>query len=156
MGQTTVNNKPDKHVAGMEFEGRGGANETLTKVALDSDIPFGYAVARSAADPEGGGILPTANTQEFIGVSRFEYGEDANIPQDTPGGVWADGCISVQCVTGLTIVPGEQAYVIVAAGADRGKFTNVDGGGANLATSAKFTTAVGNDDLAAVRLKLVQ
>ena len=154
MSQTTYSENPNQFVAGGEYEGRGGANELLTKFIEGTDVLYGYGVSRStsAGKRKDSVILPTADTEEFMGVAAFEQNEDGYYKAGNPISVATNMSIAVKCVNGLTILPGEPAYVIVAAGADRGKFTNV--ATANLSTGMRFQTSMGNDDLAAVRLNL--
>ncbi len=144
-------NRPNALVAGLVTRGRN--YEYQSKVA-DVDMGFGLAVVRSAVNLEHGVKLPTADTQEFMGFTRFVQNVAGTLVAGDDVSLVTKGSVAMVVVTAVTVAPGEPVY-IVATGADAGKVTNVSTGNI-VAGGAVFGTAKKNDNLATVSISLAK
>ena len=136
-------------VAGMITP--GGVTEILSRFS-ESAVEFGTAVIRGA-DLENGVKIPTADTEEVMGLVAFNQNITGNIAVGDDVSLLTKGSMAVTVVAANTPAAGDAAY-IQAAGADAGKFTTTSTD--NFDLGLVFGSAKKNDNLALVRIDLAK
>lgn len=120
--------------------------------ATGVDMPIGIAVARGTTD--GSAIVPTATTNDLIGVvlvANYEKapGQSAVIPAGRTLSYITQGEIYVNAVT--TVTPADSVFVIVT-GADAGKFTKTSSGSTIALPGARWLKTTDEAGAAPVRV----
>ena len=132
------------------------AIDTFANEENDGVMQFGIAVVGGTNADQCKVVTSSSAATDFLGVSvnnrttELAINGDLTIANKASVGVMRWGRIYVKVASGLTITPGEAAYVIIS-GDDIGKFTNSSS--STLAVKARFLSAVdGAADIAQVEL----
>ena len=151
MAQLTYNANNLPLMAGVVERQSPFASES--KVA-GASIPFGRGVIRGAND---NAVVLAAASGVFMGIAAKN---DAIYHNETPTNpiatgdaveVLRSGVISGELA--VNVVQGALAYVLVASGADQGKFTNASNSGANY-LCGKFLQAGSDGDIVRIEIQV--
>ena len=147
--QTSFENTFPKTLPGMLYE--GGVKESKTRMAEGDDIEYGRGIIAGTNAEDQGKVCDSA-AGAFVGISRRYHNVEGVYEDGKSMAVWTKGAITVDVVAADTPSFGDPAYVVVAAGADRGKFTTTST--SNLDTGFKFTKGKVEGNTAVVTIDL--
>jgi hypothetical protein len=147
MAQEQFKNKFVKLLVGMVA--LTGTTEKITLIPNEA-IPFGVAVKR-------GTVVGTANkisatTDKVVGVSVHRHNELGLYSISEEMAVATKGNMAVAVLGSDTVTAGDNAFMIVTAGADYGKFTKT--AGANTVACGVFQ-GVKEDGIAVVKFDII-
>lgn len=132
--------------AGMPAEGMGG-QDAITRICEDTTLQFGLGLVEGTDKLLQCKAADNA-ASKFIGISGQTQNVVGEYVEDDAVTVYGRGRIGVQVVAGDTPAVGDPAYIVVAAGADRGKFTTTIT--ANLDAGLVFGTTKNSNNFARI------
>jgi hypothetical protein len=147
MAQTSFKNKFTKLLVGMVA--LTGTTEKITLMP-NEEIPFGLAVKRGTVGGTSNKI--SATSDKVVGVSVHKHNELGVYSIAEEMAVATKGNIAVAVLGSDTVSAGENAYMIVTAGADYGKFTKT--AGVNTVACGVFQNAK-EDGIAVIKIDII-
>jgi hypothetical protein len=149
--QTEFNANRDQLIEGMVTP--YSVTEKITLIPTET-VGFGKAVKRGTVEGTGSNLAEDGTDDVVVGISVHRHLTEDGYLEGHEMAVLTKGAIAVSVLDGVTVAAGEEAFVVVDAGATFGKFTNV--AGVNTAsTGGVFQSAKKNDNLAIVKINIV-